>query len=102
MEVNGWLSVAEMVRYHTGILMWKAVNLKKPLYIYRGLRITDELLIEYQEPRLQFPSRGFKWRASLEWNEIPREIRSNQSVATTKRMLKAWIISRRNREPDYE
>ena len=100
MVQNNWLTVQEMVRYHSTVLMWKTIYNRKPRHIFNKLDIDENYKIDQNESRLQFTRRGYRHRTTTHWNEMTEDLRTNQSIASFKKSLKSWIIDRRNQEPD--
>ena len=100
MERAGWLSVVEQIRMTTLIQTWKTVHLRIPERIVDRMRITDNLLIEVDNPRLQFSKECMRWRSASEWNRLTDELRHTQTIAAFKRNIKRLIMSERIVEPD--
>ena len=100
MAANGWMTVRNMITYHSLMMVWKLVNLKKPRHLYNSMRIEGDNHIQTQEPRLQFTARGLKHRASTEWNSLPSTLRNEDSISIFKRTLKKWITEGRDQTPD--
>ena len=100
MTANGWMSIKDMISYHSLIMVWKILYLKKPKHIYNTITTEDDNLILLTKPRLQFTSRGFKHRASLEWNQLPTTLRNEDSISIFKKTLKKWISEGRQQAPD--
>ena len=94
-----WLSVKQLVAYHSIVLLRNILQEKKPTYIFNKLnknlretRTTDHLTL--------YDSRNFKTTTALksfiprtikEWNLIPLEIRATESSELFKRSLKLYI-----------
>ena len=81
MTANDWMTVRDMISYHSLVLMWKMINLGKPRHISRLVRTDEDKKIDHHEPRLQFTSRGFRQRKSLEWNQMPDCLREEDSIS---------------------
>ena len=94
-----WLSVAQLVVYHSLILFHKVLTEQRPLYIYmkiknvsRPTRTTDELTIaETRWFKTSTANRSFIPRAIQEWNKLPLDVRSIQSKEFFKQRLKLHI-----------
>ena len=100
MIANDWLSIAEMEKYHTLVLLWKTIYTMKPKHMYNSLSIDENMKIEYNETRLQFTRRGYRHRATRYWNELSQDLREEVSSTRFKRRLKSWIKDQRQRTPD--
>ena len=96
----GWLSVRQLVHYHSLLLLFKVKLQAKPEYFkahfttefpYRtrlatgmGIRRDDRLHHEVSK-------RSFIPRTTSVWNQLPASLRSLSSVFQFKKALKAWI-----------
>ena len=72
------------------ILTWKVVHMEKPMHIFNKIRVNEEFMIDYTEPRLQFTDRGFRHRTSQNWNALDQD-QDNKSISQFKRRLKTWV-----------
>ena len=94
----GWLSVKQLVFYHTVLQAQKTLNTGVPKYLYHSLsteypRLTRSAasgLIRQNEGFLSTAT--FKYRASVFYNSVPMDIRTGSTVSV-KRKLKKWIAS---------
>ena len=99
----GWLSVHQLAVYQTCVLVFKVLEQKSPQYLFnmfttdytRNTRQAARMLIrqESEVPELDLTMDGFRWRATLEYNKIPTEIRQMQTLKSFKTSLWKWIIS---------
>ena len=102
----GWLSVRQLVFYHTAILMFKIKRgmsctehiapeyLMKMFnweYIYSTRQAERELIKPIGIPRLEVTRQGFRYRAADTFNLLPEEIRKVPSLETFKSKAKEWI-----------
>ena len=71
-----------------------------PGHLRTRLNIEDNWKVTLPRTRIQFTERGFRWKTSRSWNELPESIRSEQSIAAFKKQLKSWIVDQRRRELD--
>ena len=98
----GWLSVNQMVFYHSVLLLFK-VKLqgypehlldmhKENEYAYRT-RQADSNILKVKKARLEVSKSGYRWRAADHFNRIPKEIRDEKCVRIFKCKVKTWIMS---------
>ena len=85
MSANDWLTVREMTSLHSLVIMWKVIHNKRPRTIHRTLQLDDDKKILNREPRLQFTSKTFRHRTTVEWNRLPDYIRNIETIASFKK-----------------
>ena len=109
MKKCGWLTVKQLVKYHTIIMVHKTLMTNKPMYMNSRLRTEHSYrtrmggsggvrLDETYRYKTDLPMKSFRYRGSHEYNAIPADIRGTRSLDTFKIKLKKWIIS--NISPD--
>ena len=98
----GWLSVRQLVYYHSVILMYKALQTTFPRYIYNKLarefpyntRLAESQAVrmgsEFQA-KLELTERSFMHRATNSYNKLPTAIRQVQKIEDFKKQLKTWV-----------
>ena len=94
-----WLSVRQLIVYHSLNLLRQILKDKKPLYISRKLesmhretRTTDYLtLFDSRYFKTSTALRSFIPRAIKDWNILPLEIREIESTEKFKQRLKIYI-----------
>ena len=99
----GWLSVHQMVFYHTVVLFFKIRKNGSPVVLYK--MATADYAYDTRSKtsgnikvssRIKVPSdlaaRSFRWRSVSYWNLLPSKLKSIQSVNQFKQSLKSWII----------
>ena len=99
----GWLSVNQLIFYHTVLLVFKVRQSKSPNYIYRmhnswlypyTTRQAENGVIRVGiRARLEVVKNSFRWRAASSFNQLPVEIRTCSKVESFKRKVKPWIIN---------
>ena len=99
MVACGWLDIEEMIVYHSILQMWRTINLKVPLYLYRKLTINEDTTIETTIPRLQNTQIGYRWQTVQNWNELSQDIRENKSLISFKKQVKKWLVEKRTPDP---
>ena len=98
----GWLSVRQLVWYHSVILIHKTLQTRQPEYIYRRLATqfpyntrlakSDAVRMgpEYMS-KLDLTRKSFMNRATVSYNKIPPSLRKITAIQNFKVQLKQWI-----------
>ena len=100
LQACDWMSINNMIRFHSTLMIWKMVQTRKPGHLSAKLNIEADNLINITEPRLQFTGRSLINRGASTWNDLPPEIRSIVNNGAFKRRLRTWIREEETREPD--
>ena len=100
MKSINWLTIRELVKYHTTIMAWKLVYLKSPRHMTENIHINQDNTLTTTTPRLQNTKLGLRWRMVNNWNDTPTDIRNIQNIARFKTKLKTWIKSLRSEIED--
>ena len=100
----GWLSIHQLVVYHSTVLVHRVRLSGLPKYIYDMYNFHDEVYIQtrqaclkllrlkrHKAPKSELACKGFRWRSCNEYNLLPLEIRSLEDINKFKRMAKLWI-----------
>ena len=53
MKAAGWLHIREQILLSTLVYTWKVIHTMRPLRMHDRFRLTDDLKINIQDPRLQ-------------------------------------------------
>ena len=102
----GWLSVNQLIFYHSVLLVYKVRMSKTPRYLYKmhnswsyqyRTRQADSGLIKLMgKPRLDITKNSFKWRSASQFNQLPHEIRKLENIlefkSKTKTLIKSNIV----------
>ena len=90
-----WLSVKQLIFYHTVLQVWRVKTSQLPVYInsrYQSARtrsaVGGTLLVPDVEMSLS--SKSFMVRSTVMWNTIPPSLRVIQNLETFKKNLKSW------------
>ena len=90
-----WLSIKQMVFYHTAVQVWRVLDAKCPVYIKSKLQLSvtrsarqGNLRVPVVESSLA--GKSFLVRSATVWNSIPPDIRSSKSIQVFKGKLKQW------------
>jgi hypothetical protein len=91
-----WLSIKQLVFFHTALQVWNVTTSKCPVYIHSNLQPSNtrsaaqgNLLVPVVEK--SFSSKSFMVRSTSTWNMLPPSIRSIKKLDLFKRKLKQWI-----------
>ena len=95
MTACGWLSVPEMITYHSLLLLWRVLRRKCPKVLADKLEMDDDCLIHTDKPGLLHTMNAFRWRTSVSWNSLSLELRHNSQLKSFKSGLKKWILEQR-------
>ena len=100
----GWLSVKQLIMYHSLVLVYKTLSQKYPVYLYKILSsepptYRTRFIAQSNLRRLRenmntshvISQNSFRWRASSQWNELPVNIKTSLSIAIFKTNVKMWI-----------
>jgi hypothetical protein len=104
LEECKWLSVRQLVFYHSVLSTHKVVMSGKHLYLYQAMSTAHPLntrqaaggqirMGENFDSKQGLVHDGFKYRAAKDYNLIPGFIRSIKSLPTFKRKLKQWVTT---------
>ena len=98
-----WLSVHQLAVYQTCVLVYKVLEHKSPQYLFtmfttdytRNTRQAARMEIrqDSEVPDLNLTMDGFRWRATMEFNKIPAEIRQMKTLKSFKTSLWKWITT---------
>ena len=87
-----WLTVTQLVRYHTVLTVYRIRMSREPEYLAASLCRDNRLgKIVVQNTRLSLAKKSFKIRGASNWNELPEEIRSEVKIGLFKKKLRTWI-----------
>ena len=97
----GWLSMNQLIAYHSLVLVYKIRTERKPHYFCerfntefsRETRLaTSDGIRVMQKNRLSLTKSGFRVRASADWNLLPQDVRRSKDILCFKRSVRAWTI----------
>ena len=103
----GWLSVRQLIAYHSLVLVRKILSEKCPLYIHEKiscdtLTYNTRYIAQHNIRKLRsnmnathaLSQQSFRWRASNQWNELPIDIKTTKTLSNFKLKLRKWIKER--------
>ena len=99
----GWLSVRQLVFYHSVILVHKTIQNKSPKYIYEKLatdfpystRLASSDSVRMGpnfQAKLSLTEKSFMNRATVSYNQLPSVVRKLKSIEIFKKNLKMWVL----------
>ena len=88
----GWLTVEQLIAYHTLIAIYRIRMKKEPEYL-AGYLLRDNLYgrIIVENSTLGLYRNSFIYRGSTLWNKLPRDLRSEMKIGVFKRKLKRLV-----------
>ena len=102
MKECGWLSVRQLVMYHSIILIYKTIQATSPKYLYSKLssefpyntRLADSDSVRMGSAfkcKLELTEKSFMNRATVAFNQLPSELRQTPKLEEFKKKLKGWV-----------
>ena len=99
----GWLSVNQLVFFHTVVLLYKTMQIQSPTYIYRMInreygyhtRACDAGLLRQganYKPSHGLNTQSFRLRSIRSWNQLPADVRNVQILSNFKTKAKDWVL----------
>ena len=101
-----WLSITQLIFYHSTLTVFRSVRNKEPLYLSQNLntvhpfptRLAAGGGIRLDGNHGELVNKSFLIRAAKQFNSIPPSIRMSRSLPSFKQQLKLWIKT--NISPD--
>ena len=98
-----WLSVNQLIFFHTVILLFKTIHSKKPKYLKemtsyelhyqtRAKNAGKLSVVAEYVPEQGLNWKSYKWRSVRFWNQLPDTIRTMDKLTTFKAKLKSWVM----------
>ena len=96
----GWLSVNQLIFYHSVLLIFKVKQNQTPVYLHNMFSWSYKYNTRQAEggtirlvgkPRLDLNRNSFRWRAANQFNQLPDDIRTSSSLINFKLNAKKWI-----------
>ena len=97
----GWLSVYQLVIYHSVVMVYKVIQTQQPRplysmfpteYIYSNTSQARSKSIKQRgHPTLDLWEDSFRWRAARSFNQLPASIRCAESLSEFKIAAKSWV-----------
>ena len=88
-----WMTVNQLVAYHTGITIYKIRKNGHPEYLAKIFKETTfNGNIRLPRYRLELAERSFSIRGSKLWNSMPSEVKAQEKITGFKKAYRKWVI----------
>ena len=117
MKVCGWMSVRQLLAYHSLVLLHKTLTNKAPVYLYQKVTSGGHFpyktrqaatcppgfSFEVSHPsdsgavrqstgsKLGLSKQGWCWRSVEQYNALPADLRLEKKLPSFKKRLKEWV-----------
>ena len=89
----GWLTVNQLITYHTLISVFKIRSCGEPEYLAEKLKPDNRnRRITVPNIDLQLALKSFSFRGAIQWNSLPDSLRSTVNIGAFKKNLRKWVI----------
>ena len=91
----GWLTVNQLIVYHTLISVYRIRDSKEPEYLANILGNTSrqgQNTIIVENIKLGLVRRSFTNRGARQWNMLPAALREEPKIGKFKKALKKWVL----------
>ena len=88
----GWLTVLQLIAYHTLIAVYRVRMKKEPEHLASHLcwdNIYENIIV--QNNKLGLYRDSFVYRGSTLWNKLPKSLRKESKIGTFKTKLVTWV-----------
>ena len=91
-----WLSIKQLIFYHSVLQVWRVRTAQLPVYINSKLqssitRSAGDGTLRVRQVEMFLSGKSFLVRSAVMWNAIPTNIRNMRQFESFKRCLKIWI-----------
>ena len=96
----GWLTIRQMIVYHSLIMIYQVKQEKKPSYIYDRISTSFNVatrlaenngIKENRKMKTNLGIQSFLPRAINDWNRLPADIRTTSNLIKFKAGVKLWV-----------
>ena len=88
-----WLTVNQLITYHTLLTVYKIRKSGEPEYLARFLKNENCFgKIIVPNTRLTLAKKSFVWRGSQQWNLLSSELRNSSKIGHFKRGVREWVL----------
>ena len=89
-----WLTVNQLVSYHTLLAVFKIRHSGEPEYLAQFLKNDNrQSRIIIPNTQLSLAKKSFVWRGSETWNSLPFELRTCTRIGIFKNGAKQWVMN---------
>ena len=92
-EQLNWLSVKQLLFYHTALTTYRIRKSKEPEYLYNQMsrdNFRGNLVVP--NTSLSLAKQSYCYRGAEDWNRIPHVIRNQEKLTKFKMDLRSWIF----------
>ena len=96
-----WLTVNQLIAYHTALQVYRIRMNNEPEYLAQILNKDNRngnIIVTNTE--LTLAKRSFTFRGAQLWNSLPNNIRNKSKIGNFKKMLRIWVQENIPRFPD--
>ena len=96
----GWLTIRQMIVYHSLIMIYQVKQEKKPSYIYDRISTSFNVatrlaenngIKENRKMKTNLGMQSFLSRSINDWNRLPADIRTTSNLIKFKAGVKLWV-----------
>ena len=96
----GWLSVNQLIYYHSVLLVFIVKQSRVPKYLYTmhnswqyhyDTRLARGGFMGMNRPRSELSKSSFRYRAASQFNQLPQYLRDMENCEKFKQEVKVWI-----------
>ena len=97
----GWMTVRQLISYHTLITVFRIRKSQEPEYLYGALGRDNKFgNIIVENNNLGLYKSSFVPRGSVLWNKLPKELKNMKKVGVFKNGLRKWVAENVERFAD--
>ena len=87
-----WLTIRQLVAYHTLIAVYNIRKSRQPKYLYGLLSRENQYgNIVLGNPKIDLLRNSFVFQGGILWNKLPRDLRNENKIEKFKEDLKLWV-----------
>ena len=87
-----WLTVQQLIAFHTLLQIFKIRQQKEPKYLYEHLwRDSRNGRIFVPKHNLSVTAKSFCFRGTSLWNSLPRSLRDMEKLSLFKKEARKWV-----------
>ena len=96
----GWLSVKQLIAYHSLLLMYKIRKNDKPVslklrvkenFAYQTRQAANNNLVRNEAVRTDKLQNSFLYNTTALWNKLPPHLKNEEKLLKFKKLLKTWV-----------
>ena len=89
----GWMSVKQLIYYHTALCTYRIRKSKEPEYLSEIMdRNNRANKIIVPNSTLTLAMKSFCFRGSNDWNKLPETVRNCEKIGQFKQQLRSWVL----------